>query len=178
MKKKLQSIKKFGIRIRGLSKFNFFAVNLHKMIVGVLFLHFAGQNVMSQTWSSTGSMADERFNHTITLLSSGKVLVTGGSSSLGNLSSCELYDPSTGSWTATGAMSTDRNSHTATLLPSGIVLVTGGFSNGVELKSCELYDPSTGAWSVTDSMSAERSIHTATLLSNGKVLIEIFMSYK
>ncbi len=47
-------------------------------------------------WNSTGSMITGREFHTATLLSSGKVLVTGGEGNTGYLSSCEIYDPLTG----------------------------------------------------------------------------------
>ena len=67
-------------------------------------------------------MGTGRYDHRATLLSSGKVLVTGGSGD----TSAELYDPATGTWTDTGSMSTERILHTATLLPSGKVLVAGG----------------------------------------------------
>jgi hypothetical protein len=71
-------------------------------------------------------------------LGSGKVLVAGGFNSE-DLTSAELYDPSSGTFTATGNMTVARDSHTATLLGSGKVLVAGGF-NGEDLASAELYD--------------------------------------
>ena len=79
------------------------------------------------TWTATGSLGTARFDHTATLLPSGKVLVAGGYDNGGVLSSAELYDPATGTWTATGSLGTARYAHTATLLPSGKVLVAGGF---------------------------------------------------
>ena len=61
----------------------------------------------------------------MTLLPSGKVLVTGGFNE-NSLASAEVYDPVTGTWSPTASMTTVRQGHTATLLPSGKVLVTGG----------------------------------------------------
>src|SRR5258708_391537 len=76
-------------------------------------------------WSLTGSTHYGRFGHIATLLSNGKVLVTGGYSKTGN--TAELYNPKSGKWTRTGSMQVPRDVATATLLPSGKVLVAGGF---------------------------------------------------
>lgn len=125
------------------------------------------------TWTTTASLAQQRFFHTATLLPNGKVLITGGdgwSDGGGIQASSELYDPATGIWTPTGSMNTARNSHTATLLPNGKVLVAGGGSTN-HLETAELYDPATGTWSPTGSLSSGRDGHTATLLQGGKVLV-------
>jgi len=122
------------------------------------------------TWSGTGALLSTRASHTATVLSSGKVLVTGGLASADGayLSSSELYDPATGTWSSTGGMSYTRSGHTATLLGNGKVLVAGGVGN---LSSAELYNPTTGQWTATGSMTSPRTNHTATLLDNGKVLV-------
>jgi Galactose oxidase, central domain len=102
-----------------------------------------------ETWAQTGSLLTKRAYHTATLLNSGKVLVTGGSSSsIGLLGSCEVYDPVSGTWALTGSLINPRGSHSATLLSSGKVLVEGGYGlNGLPLTAAEIYDPGTGAWS-------------------------------
>ncbi|HEY0092865.1 MAG TPA: kelch repeat-containing protein [Archangium sp.] len=83
-------------------------------------------------------MTAARAYHTATLLPSGKVLVTGGSTRDAILASAEVYDPHTSTWTPTASMLTTRGSHTATLLPSsGNVLVTGGGNT----PRAELYAP-------------------------------------
>ena len=123
------------------------------------------------TWTTTGSMATAREQHTATLLSNGKVLVTGGGNGIAYLASTELYDPVTGTWTTTGSMTTVRIDHTATLLSNGKVLVTGGHSVSSDLASAELYNPVTGTWTKTGSMATARYSHTATLLPNGTVLV-------
>lgn len=121
------------------------------------------------TWSATGSMSVARATHTLTLLTTGRVLVVGGPNNNGSctVSSTELYDPNTGTWSATGTMSIARCNQTATLLPSGKVLVAGGASTA----TAELYDPATGVWTPTGGMGTVRAIHTATLLPNGQVLV-------
>ncbi len=130
-----------------------------------------GKVVFDPAWSATGSLATGRYAHTSTLLPNGKVLVAAGFAGVPALSSCELYDPATGTWSATGSMATLRHTHTATLLPSGKVLVAGGLANGVYISSCELYDPAAGTWSTTGPLATARCSHSATLLPNGKVLV-------
>lgn len=140
----------------------------------------------SGTWSTTGNMSVARTDATATLLPGGEVLVAGGCCQVGhpyeNLTSAELYHPSTGKWTATGPLNEARAGDSATLLQDGEVLVAGGACNGlaygcnagsslVNQKSAELYDPSTGVWTKTGSMSAGREFQTATLLPNGEVLV-------
>src|SRR5262249_3517620 len=92
------------------------------------------------TWATTGSMSSGRYDHSATLLPSGKVLVAGGN--IGPLSTAWLYDPATASWTAAGSMSSARATHTATLLPNGMVLVAGNSSGSTaELVYYSEYQP-------------------------------------
>jgi N-acetylneuraminic acid mutarotase len=125
-------------------------------------------------WTPTGSLNEGRYDHTATLLADGKVLVVGGQGGDQfrdfNVSSAELYDPSTRAWSFTGSLYQARFRHTATLLPNGKVLVAGGADFNY-LNSAELYDPSTGRWADTVPLSVARFNHTATLLANGSVLV-------
>jgi hypothetical protein len=133
-------------------------------------------------FASVGSMTTPRQQHAATLLQNGKVLITGGTDTnidpgvqTQQLSSAELYDPSTKTFTATGSMSITRASHAATLLQDGRVLVTGGewdlFFSRNFLNTAEVYDPSGGTFSSTGSMSSVAAQHTSTLLANGQVLV-------
>jgi WD40 repeat protein len=133
------------------------------------------------SWTITGPLHEARYNHTATLLPSGKVLVTGGQVTNVFLvtGSAELYDPVTGTWTATGSMPYPLANHTATWLPKGKLLVAGGdIDEGsiggiglVPVPFAELYDPATELWTTTTSMHFVHDYHTATLLANGLVLI-------
>ena len=125
------------------------------------------------TWAWTAPMTTNRAAHTATLLSSGKVLVTGGISGSHNLADAELYDPVTERWTPTSPMSTNRFLHTATLLAGGDVLVAGG--GGFDFPvAVEIYNPTTESWTATGPMSTTGNYlamgHTATLLPGGQVL--------
>lgn len=130
----------------------------------------------SGTWTTTGQLADARYDHTATLLSDGRVLVAGGRTGPSrygpSLATAELYDPASGTWTGTGSLNTARRFHTGTLLPDGKVLVAGGVdSHDGYLASAELYDPQIGTWTPTAGLSTARVFHTATLLSTAKVLV-------
>jgi N-acetylneuraminic acid mutarotase len=93
----------------------------------------------TETWTIVGSMSDARNFHTASILTNGKVLVTGGGYTDHALSSTELFDPSIGTWTTTGSMNDARYAHTASVLTAGKVLVVGGSSTGERLDSAELY---------------------------------------
>ena len=112
-----------------------------------------------------------RFLHTATLLSNGRVLVTGGFDGSVYLSSAEVYDPASNTWSAAGTLSHPRGYHTATLLPNGKVLIAGGYDGFVDVGDVDLYDPATNSCSAGPSLGNPRGNHTATLLNTGKVLV-------
>jgi hypothetical protein len=142
-------------------------------------------------FSATKSdMTVARFAHTGTLLSTGKVLIAGGSTN-GNiagefaLATAELFDPATGTFTATGSMSGTRTYHTATPLNDGTVLLAGGDPYNLlnlvpgifigsppsPLNAAELFDPVSGTFTETGGLVTARENHTATLLNDGTVLV-------
>jgi hypothetical protein len=144
------------------------------------------------TFSPTGSMHTPRESHTSTLLTDGRVLITGGvtspnatrsagvtlaafrlvDTSANVLNTAEIYDPATGTFSNTGSTSSIRDQHTATLLDNGRVLVVGGGGEGYSsVSSADLYDPTTGTFGKTGSMKVGRWLHTATLLQDGRVLV-------
>ena len=56
---------------------------------------------LTRTWTSTGSMIQARYNHAATLLPTGQVQVTGGTTAAGTTATTtELYQPATGTWAA------------------------------------------------------------------------------
>src|SRR5689334_19360417 len=134
--------------------------------------------LLDPKWSTTGSMSVARQDHTSTLLSNGKVLVTGGTNGTTIYASAELYDRTTGVWAATSSMTGARKLHTATQLgtssnstTSGKVLVAGGLNGSTTLNTAQLYSPTAGTWTAAANLNVARSTHSATLLANGKVLV-------
>ena len=126
--------------------------------------------------------------HAASLLTNGKVLLTGGGDAdvdVGDvLYQSELYDPARNTFDWGTNMAQCRWRHTSTLLPDGTVLIAGGdvlhrydVSNyclnlaDANPGQAELYDPQAGTFSPTASMTTPRERHSATLLDDGTVLI-------
>lgn len=109
----------------------------------------------TETWTVTGNMHHIRGLHTASVLSNGKVLVSGGTRTnhySDGIKSAELYDPFTGKWTNTSSMNYVRWSHTATLLLNGSVLVVGNSVDYSSADSAELYNSTAGTHSRTNLM--------------------------
>jgi hypothetical protein len=113
---------------------------------------FATTTLLISRFRLTGSLLTPRYSHTATLLQSGKVLISADYTPAGSTTSCELYDPVSGTFSPTGSMLVNRASFfTATRLASGKVLIVGsppinGFP-APEPVPAEVYDPSTGTFS-------------------------------
>jgi N-acetylneuraminic acid mutarotase len=126
----------------------------------------------SNSWAPRAPMNIPTTGQTATLLPSGLLLITGGTTSLpganggGNstLASTELYDPVANTWTAAAPMSTPRTGHSAILLATGQVLVVGG-------ATAELYNPGTNAWSSAGTLAVAVGGQAAVLLPSGNVLV-------
>ncbi|MGO9604408.1 MAG: hypothetical protein ACLQAT_13610 [Candidatus Binataceae bacterium] len=124
--------------------------------------------------SNAPSMNTARIGAAAVLLTtgpkSGKVLIIGGSESLGGipLASTELYDRTTNSFappSATATMKIARQNLVATTLSNGTVLVYGSpDSAGNPVVSLELYDLTTNAFRFGPNLNSARSGATMTLL--------------
>src|SRR5437773_2650018 len=111
-----------------------------------------------------------RTAHAATALTDGRILITGGRDSAGNIVAVsEIFDPATETSTAGATLTTPRVDHTATLLADGRVLVAGGNDGNGPVNSAEIFDGS--GFHVLPTMGAARARHTATLLNSGQVLI-------
>ena len=94
-------------------------------------------------WTPTrGKMHFPRANDTVTRLSDGSVLVSGGCFSIlcTFVARAELYDPANQRWSLDAPLITPRESHSVALLADGRVLVAGGLNSNLQpLASAEVY---------------------------------------
>lgn len=148
------------------------------------------------TFSNGPDLNVARGQHTATVMSDGRVLVTGGTDGQSVMGESEVFDPVTNTWEfvhdisptpddglmidPTGQLATVRQLHTATLLNTGHVLIAGGV--GVErvdaqsqpvfeaLTTAYLFDPNTNSFSRTGSLPTGRAWHVAGI-ANGMAVV-------
>ncbi len=137
--------------------------------------------------TTTLTMVSPRAGHGASLLSNGKVLISGGSSSVdltnplsfftGLLASTELFDPVTNTLAPGPNMLEQRAFHTSTTLTTGRVLIAGGLAvlpiiNLPNVSNTAyLYNPATNTFGLPALMNGARFLHSAAPLSNGRVLL-------
>ena len=125
----------------------------------------------TNTWSSAGSMATARKEHTATLLASGAVLVAGGYNATGaTVSSAEIYEPSTNTWHAAASMNRQHADHVAAKIGPG-ALVAGGLAGTTLSLVVEQYDVAADSWKIVKPLSTPRNGHVAITLGTGKLLV-------
>jgi len=128
----------------------------------------------ARTWTTTGSMAEQRHGHSATVLPNGTVLVAGGYDSVRS-ATAELYDPISGTWTSTGSLPEPFLGHSHVLLPNGTVLIAGGDvpsgPGAAGSAHAAVYDPAMGTWTMTGRMNTARLGQAASLLFDGHVLV-------
>jgi hypothetical protein len=131
-------------------------------------------NPTTGQWTLTGNMVNMHAFHTANVLSSGNVLVEGGTSlqlppGPETINASEVYNPASGIWTAVGNLITARYFATASLLTGDQVLVTGGNGGGCcsGLSSAELYNPASQAWQAMPAMSVGAYYQAAAVLVGG-----------
>jgi hypothetical protein len=132
-------------------------------------------------------MRGAQLYHRATLLTTGKVLISGG---ISGWSGCcpiadnpELYDPATGAFTTTGTYAgANVSQETTGLLGTNATLLRDGRVLLTMEPAAQLYDPAAGAFSRTGTMTPVMGFlgptpppyingRTATLLDDGKVLL-------
>ncbi|TAJ18302.1 MAG: hypothetical protein EPO68_08015 [Planctomycetota bacterium] len=130
-----------------------------------------GQNAKSTY--TVGAQPDSLDGHGQSLLDDGRVLLSGGASSLGAQAGFRIFDPQTQGFAATtGAMQHARSAHASVKLADGrVMLIGGGDAAGTIVATCDIWDPATGLSTPAASMSTPRGQHTATLLPDGRVYV-------
>ncbi|MCY3017648.1 MAG: hypothetical protein NTW87_01275 [Planctomycetota bacterium] len=132
----------------------------------------------SSSFSRAGELAVPRSGHQATLLSDGKVLVSGGKPEdfrAPCLDSIEVFDLETGKSRLLDAkLSVRRSAHGAIRLRDGKVLIAGGFDvtqRPSELHAAEVFDPALGQSVKVDPMALGRSTVYMSLLPSGRVAV-------
>ncbi len=129
---------------------------------------------VKNVWQETGSLnVSRQRGYAITLLSNGKLIVTGGTKNLfPAVASAEIYDPVTGKWKLLSPMNDARYGHAAVELSDERVLVAGGEdSQGNWVFTSELYNPASNRWTRTGSVPlGSRYNYTGTLLTRRGVI--------
>jgi len=134
-------------------------------------------NPRTKVWSQTGRMTVGRDYHTATLLSNGKVLVTGGYTVSGASNSVEMYDPSAATWSTMTGMLNGRALHSATALADGRAVVAGGLVGYLPGDVAEMYDPVLNQWTAVGNLNTKRAGQMAALLPTGQAMVAGGYSY-
>jgi hypothetical protein len=105
-------------------------------------------NSAAPAWQWTGSMAHARRHLNATVLPTGEVLVTGGTSGItfndyrAPVHAAEIWNPATGLWTTLASNAVNRVYHsTSILLPDGRILHAGSGDAGPDQRTAELFSP-------------------------------------
>lgn len=125
-----------------------------------------------------GAQVNDRYNHTVTQLPNGNLLIVGGESDDGTLvaspNDVEVFVSTANTLFTAATMGAAfvRSSHTATLLADGRVLVAGGFNAAyTPMSDARVYNPVANTWTAVGALNTARGNHTATLLPNGTVMV-------
>jgi N-acetylneuraminic acid mutarotase len=136
----------------------------------------------TNTWASAARPAGLQQIDSMTLLTSGEVLVVG---TLGSEQQAPdgavIYDPSLNTWRSVAAPNQTRHGAATVALAEGKVLVTGGYivtqtfppvqNHFTLFDSAEEYDQQSNTWHAVAPMQQVRAEQTATVLPSGKVLV-------
>ena len=153
---------------------SFRSLVLRSILLGL----FSTLTLVSCGDAGVGKMTTARGDHAASILSNGKILVSGGIGDWGAgqrspaIGSSEILDLTTNSWTSASPLNHPRYGHTQTVLNDGTLLAVGGSPNGVKDLPPEIYNASNDNWTETSKMSYARRLgHAATLMANGEVLV-------
>lgn len=101
--------------------------------------------VTQQKWESLASMNEPRSSMAVAIFE-GKIIIVGGNSDSGVLSSVEIYDPSSNTWSALDKKPTPVYDASATVIGEKIYIPGGVTQNGMPTKVLEIFNPRKNLW--------------------------------
>jgi hypothetical protein len=129
------------------------------------------------SWISGTSLPVSRYGHEASVLTDGRILITGGIVSPWTISAETYFGTITGntiSWMSGTSLPGVRYAHTQSVLSDGRILTIGGKDNGVEYKA-ETYSGTIAGnvitWVNEINLPEGLAFHTSSVLSNGRILI-------
>jgi hypothetical protein len=147
-----------------------------------MWVHGAVPDVPTGQWLPGPALAQPREGAATVALDDGRVLVIGGRTASGPVSTVEVFNAN-GSLAVGAHLLSRRAGHTATKLPDGSVLVVGGrtlvttddgsgpVTAETVTNAAEVYDVNANLWYPAMSLSIARSGHTATAVADGHVVV-------
>ena len=120
------------------------------------------------------SSSSRRYAPAMATLPDGRVLIAGGYDGTDDITSAEVYNPSSGTFSSVGSLGTSREEAAAALLPDGRVLVMGGYSDAATthtLNTTEIFDPTTNSFSPGPMLPYATYGPAAATISGGRTLI-------
>jgi hypothetical protein len=122
--------------------------------------------------AGVGSMAVPRYGPATAALPDGRILVAGGYNGSDDVSSAEVFNPTSGNFSQVGSMSAAREGAATALLPDGRLLIAGGAGNSSDsLDSSEIFDPKTNTFSPGPNLPVGVDAPASAPISEGRTLI-------
>jgi MYXO-CTERM domain-containing protein len=122
------------------------------------------------SWTSAKSPTSSHAFGGFSVLDDDTVLLAGGYTPSGYVSTAERYSPSTNSWVAAGIVPTPRSQSMTVKVPSGVLMLGGQFST-TAMTDVDFYNPTTNSWTSMTPMLSARHDATAVYLSTGYVYV-------
>ena len=122
-------------------------------------------------WTSAGTMHTGRYGHTATVDQYGAVILAGGRTANGSVSSqLEVFRPANNQFTVLGQLSSARMNYTIVTVDSRHTVIAGGSDGQNTLASIDVFDALTNTVTPGGNLLTARSGFGAGLLLDGRVL--------